>query len=629
MLKNFFLLFFLINWSCFAEESFFSTQKGVVEFYKKEQGKITPFLDELVNTVEARKEHKLALLYMKADRLDLAIEHLHKSISYDPHYAPAYLTLGDVYLSRKEYQLSYKNYLKVLEHKPCDTATLKGLAEIAYVWKDQSKTEKQALEIYHILNQCPPETADYLFYEGQLLARTGKWDEGIKVLQRCLAIHPEYFDAAVQIANIYTRQKKWDQAEEIYRRYPDNTGAREGLIRISLRKGDYRQAEKESLKILASYPDDMDVRKDLVVALTSRLNYREAKRQYQILLNKYPNDEHLWNNQFDVKSHTNIGVLAEADYVDAKENDPSIKQPVVKDYYFNSGIIVKIPVTNRWRLDAKGILYHQRENDIYPPTGINYNMYLSGAQLTSHYFFYKDWRWDLVAREYEAWGSGQMNFPFQKLSRFEPGTSFVYNSDLQLASLGGHYESFVIKNFAQGISQLLKTSILDGVYGLKPDIYLHPKVEIGATEVFIYDNIHNRRHGQTALLTCGIPFIDKYFRGLYFFELASFRKLSPNYFSYKQQTRHTLGLRFHIEIIERIDFELQYDHRNQMSHNLIQPIGDFIYVAGSQFIVANRVGSILSYRFKDKMRFEAAGHYYRDTLPYRDWNLKGSFLWQF
>ena len=115
----------------------------------------------------------------------------------------------------------------------------------------------------------------------------------------------------------------------------------------------------------------------------------------------------------------------------------------------------------------------------------------------------------------------------------------------------------------------------------------------------------------------------------YFFEHGHFKALSQNYYSYKQQIRNTIGIRYRYDYCDRAYGEFIYEHRWQNTHNLFQPIGSFIFTANRQMLLCNKYILNLAYRLKDKWLFEATGHYYRDTLPYREWKVGGTISYQF
>ena len=133
----------------------------------------------------------------------------------------------------------------------------------------------------------------------------------------------------------------------------------------------------------------------------------------------------------------------------------------------------------------------------------------------------------------------------------------------------------------------------------------------------------------TSTLSLPFPRFWKYWTLLYHFEHGHFDKLNPNYYSFNHQLRNTLGIRFRFDFSRMVYWETTYEHRWQTTYQLFQPIGNFIFVANKQYLIANRVTSKIGAQYKDRLKFEIEGHYFYETLPYRDWNLNGSLVWQF
>ena len=585
---------------------------------------------EFPNPQTASDWYEWAQIQIHEGKIDDSKKSLNQALLLDPKFAPARAQLGFVELWQNHLQEAYQSFSEVLEASTCDPKTLQGLEIVGLTWTNQEGRQKESLEIFEMLNTCKPHNPDILYYLGRHLARDGQWEKAKEALKECLSLEPRYGDADVQLGSIYLWENKLNQAEAIFVRYPDNSDAEQGLARVYRKKGEEKKAQETYRRILAKNPKDFEAKKELARSLAADMNYTEADAAYAGFVGDDPNTEQHWIEWFDVKSHTKPAIYLEAFYTDAKENDPTLKVPVVKDYYFLSTVNFLIPIFNKWRLDLKQIYYHQRENDIFPPLGVNYTVFFAGGQVTSRYFFKKDWKWDVAARSFQAWGNNQnVEYPFQKTTRFEPGTTLFYNSERQLFVLDAHVESLIIKNFAILQSQLLRTDFITAAYGYKLPVALHPEAEAWVSHIFIHDSLNNWENTEVAIARCGVPYISKYFTALYRFEHNHFDKVTPNYYSFKQQLRNVLGIRLHVDFYSRAYFEAIYEHRWETTYNLIQPIGNFLNIAAKQYLIANRITSKLNYRCKDKFRLELEGHYFYTTLIYRDWNINGSLLWQF
>ncbi len=572
-----------------------------------------------------RDWYELSLLYIRAEKLEEAKDCLSQAVSLRPKLYKAYIQLGFIYFWENNLSEAYVFFFRAMQESPCEKSALYGLEKIANSWSKHKKTQSQAIDLYRELIQCQPDNSDYFYYIGRVLAYAHRWDEAKEVLEESIRLSSHNLDAEMELARIYIWEKNWVAAEEIYRRYPDNPEAEEGLAKIAIYKNERVKACEIYSKILEKKPDDFEIRRQLAKLQVADQRYKKAKEQYRELLKVHPGNGELWKEAFDVKAHTNPAMLMESTYTDAKENDPTLGVPVVKDYYFFSAIHFFIPIFDRWRLDAKGIYYHQRENNILNPS-VNYSAFLSGGQLVSHYYFSPDSRWDVIVRGFKAWGIQQSLFPFINTIRFEPGTNLIYNKGVNRLFLDVHVESFIIKNFAIQRSEILRKTYIEGAYDYnRSDVYLRPQFGGGLHEVFYKD--HNRKDVQ--FVRAQSDFFVRWLTLNYVFTHSHFKFLTSNYFSYKGQILHTLGVKLHTDIHSRVHFEVLWEHKWQSTKDLIEPIGNFIFVASEQYIIGNLISSRLQYLYKDTLKLEIGGHYDRTTLIYRDWNLHGSILWQF
>jgi tetratricopeptide (TPR) repeat protein len=531
----------------------------------------------------ADEEYELGLLYILAGNLALAKGHIERAIQLKPNFEEAQIQMGFILIWQNQLNQAKQFFQKVLVKHPCDKKALLGLGKIAI-----KSSDKQAIELFQQLYSCDSKNTDALFTLGQLYKKTKQYEKAKEAYLALLKIHPNDLDAEMGLAQVYQQTKNYSALKDLSEKYPSN----------------------------------VDIQYMYARSLLKSEKYNEASEVY----NRLPPNRQIWTEQWDVKSRSRVSTSVEANYTDAKESDPTLHVPVVKDYYFYGALNVFLPIFDAWRIDLKPFVYHQRENDILPPTSVNYNIYESGAQLISHYYFAQNWRWDLTLRGFDSFGSGQMNYPFQKTNRFEPGTSVVLNSE-QFLLIDAHVESFIIKNFEKLESQLLRTDYAQAAYGYRPDIFLHPKGEANATWVYFHDSLHNMKNKQSLLGQ-----MDLYFPWLttfYLFEHSGFKYLNPNYYSYKRQIRNTIELRLHQTLSNGLYMELFWDHTWELTHNLFLPIGNFIYVAPQLYLIWNTLTAQVGYKYKDKLKFELGGHYLHNTLPYTDWNLRGSIIWQF
>jgi|GEM_PF-1607991 len=572
--------------------------------------------------------YTLAQIYIQRGHLEKAQEALAKVLPGSLDYEHAQVQQGFIFLWQKQFDRAFPIFSALLHSKSCNKTALLGLYTIANTWSLDAKKRSQALLLYETLLHCDPNNPDYLFYYGKALSWTKDTKKAKTTLLHCLQLAPEYTDAALILAALYRREGELTQAQEIYERYPDNATARAGLAQIAASQGHSAKAHEHFTAAMHQNPNH-DTRLAYARFLMSENLFSDAQTPYEYLLNDDPYNDILWRDMYEAKTHTDVSLLLETDYVEGQEHDPDIQQPVVKEYYFNQKVHLMLPLRDSWLLDVRGIFSHQKENDIYIPIGTNFNVLLAGGQVTSSLLFAKYWRWDVILREFGAWGSGTMFYPFQNTHRFEPGTTLRYTSNAHSLLLDAHIESFVIKNYDLFVSQLLKLSYIDAGYTYHPEHYLHPSINAWVARVFYNDNLHNIRNTQDLSVESGLPKFEKFLSLGYFFEHSTFKQLNINYYSFKRQTRNTLRVKLHTNPNSHAYFEIFYDRTWQKTHDLFQPIGDFVFIAPYQLIIENKLWANYSYRLKDKARIEFGGYYYRDTLPSWYYNLKGAISWRF
>jgi hypothetical protein len=484
-----------------------------------------------------------------------------------------------------------------------------------------------AFETFRDLYTFFPKNADYLFYAGEIAGWLQNWEESESLLDKCLKLNAVYVDAAVQLGYVYLHTKRWDKAEEIFAKHSHYVTAKEGLAKCALWRGDYPLAEARYRELLQDPKCSEEARVCLARALAAQQKYSEAVAQYTLVTQPDFQGTLLAPERADVASHMRIHASSYIDYMQFKESDPQLKAPVAQDYGLTSSLALFFPIGNLWQLEVRETFYHEKEKNIHPPVGTNFNALLAEEGLTSRYCFSKNWRWDLYAQAISGWRDGSMRYPFKQKTLFEPGTTLLYKTAKQNFFLDAFYDTQLIKNFAKKISQLLLFATLQGNYGYRFPIRYHPELEGNISWSFFHDSLHNTQNRQDLWVRTGIPYL-KSFTAIYHFEHASFAHLSPNYYSYKNKWFQGLGVRFSHSLFCHGYFDLFYEHTWDWTFHLLEPIGTFLVVANKQYLTGNKVYSALGY-VKNRYRLELSGHYFRNTLPYADWNVRGTFQWQF
>ncbi len=584
-----------------------------------------------LTTNDAEYWYELALLYIQISNYDNASNALLKAENLDPDFLEATIQQGYLHLWRENWVTAYSYLNNVSKSNKCARIINPGLEKLAHQWEIDDSTRHKSLAIYEYLIECMPKNCDYLLYHGRLLNWMKQEALAEAVLLKALKECPEYFDVALILASIYKKQERRREAIQLLEQFSDKKEAQVLLGGLALYCKRYCAAQKYFQSALQQDEDDDVARRGLARSLYNQLRYAASKQQFRYLICKEPCEDSLFSEySYYVKPHTNWAIVPEFKYTNAKESDPDLKAPVVRTLYVSSNLTLHTPVCDRWALDWRGMFFRQREKDIYPPTGINYNVYMTGGQVASHVYLSQNLRWDLTGKVIQAWGEGDMNFPFDERTSFEPASYIVYDSDRELFVLGGNYESFIIKNYAHDRSELQRFAYSEVRYGRRfLKMWLEPEIHGWTAFSFYRDYLNNIRNLQALWVRTKLPFCGKAFSIFYLAEHSGFKKLNPYYYSYERQWLNTIGVNYSKKICSRGYLELMYEQRWRSTRNLFLPVGDTIFVARRLFVRAYRPSIRLGYRFRDKVLVEIGAHYYKDTFPYRDYSLHVNILWYF
>ncbi|MCH9613078.1 MAG: hypothetical protein S4CHLAM102_15820 [Chlamydiia bacterium] len=451
-----------------------------------------------------------------------------------------------------------------------------------------------------------------------------------KYLELAIECDPDNQTAEMALANIYLWRKDFCCATAIYSKYEGYYLADYGLARTALFAQDYPLAKKRFSALIEKYPDSVEVRRGYGRTLANMRDFEPAKKEFKSLLKRDKYDWAAWRDLYYAKDQIDPSVSIYSTYTMAKENDPDLKAPTVKNYYSTTKASLRFAVTDHWNWDLTGTYGYQKENDIYPPTGPNYDIHLGSFRAVSHFYFQDYFRWDLFAMALDGWGVGSNNaFPFEDQFYVLPGSSIVYQDGQQSFAANMNYETFIIKNFVTRFSQFLQTKKMALFYGYRFDNALSPKIEIWAEKTFIDDPLSNRRDAGSIWLQSGVPHFEDWMRLMLEIDYRSFAHITVNYYTYRRQIEKIFTVWLFHQWDNGVYMEFRWETGWKTSHRILQQIGRFLFFQNLQELTSNKFRFDMQKRVNDDFVLELGGHFFRDTLPYRDWNLHGSLKWQF
>lgn len=539
------------------------------------------------------------------------------------------LIASSVLSAQENYQEKVKSYKESLAIDPCNAQALIGLNELLDPLKRDPKYANLLLQVTDLLLECYPNEPDYLFFNAKAHYLLNQKKEAEIKLLTCLDYAPNYIDAALLLASIYQLEGKYDEGIKLLKKFPSSGTIFEKLGDLNLMKEDYDEAANYYKKLLRLDPKNPKFIKKYANALKMQKHYAEAEDVLDAYLQDQP-DKELERLQMEVEEFSNPSFNYQMNYTQSKENDPGIQKPVVRNYYVDQSLNFYVPIFDHLSSATKIMFDLQQEIDIYPPTGSNYNVSIYGLQEKIKWDFFREWYLNFVVRGLYADNLGDNFYPFQNTFRFEPGITLVYQGSKQFFYADAHIESFIIKNFAIQKSQLLRQDFLDFGYGVSFPFYIKPEIEAGFAKIFYHDSIDNKEQVESISCNFKRKLENKGSLNLAVrFDHSSFDQLTPNYFSYKNQYLTTLKFNFFANLGFKTIFEGGYEHAWQVTSNLLQPIGNFIFVAKRQSLLTNKVYGKLQANLIKTLFFELYGHYFETNLPYREYKAALNLRYQF
>ncbi|WP_046244870.1 tetratricopeptide repeat protein [Hymenobacter terrenus] len=212
------------------------------------------------NPSYAQAYYKKGVLNVRSRNYNAARESLNKAIELDPSYAPAYRELADMYYYAGQYELALSTFQKYQDLAEKSPATDAQYASFLYLTK---KYPEALTEVNKVLQSDPNnltmirlrpyllyETGDFAAaatamdaymkavpadkiipedysYQGRILARAGRADEGITVLNKAIATTTEPAKKAElqdALATAYTSKKDYRSAIGVYKAKLANGG---------------------------------------------------------------------------------------------------------------------------------------------------------------------------------------------------------------------------------------------------------------------------------------------------------------------------------------------------------------------------------------------------------------------
>ncbi|GAB4187283.1 MAG: hypothetical protein Tsb0015_05800 [Simkaniaceae bacterium] len=569
-------------------------------------------------------------LYQNATRYTRdIIGQLQDVFPYQAEYVTSQNRLGFYYLLHGMADMANFHFRRAYIAGGCLKETLLGLEETAKLWLAE-KNYKNAILLYRMLACCKPEDKNYLFLLGRALGLAGRYREAISVLQEAIKQNPYDFDLEVQLGLTYYWQKNYRRARQILERYPEITYARENLGKVELAAENYLKAEKHFRFVLQRKPNNSEARIGLARSLRKQWLYKASKKQYLEEVERHPDDELAWYELYQVKKHTNGSGKLNSSFTMAKEDDPDLNVPVVKTIYLNNSFEAIFPLWPKGGISLEPFLNYQIEKNLIRKQFPNYNVLLPGATLDVFFDINKYFSGDAFFRIKGGRNSGENFFPFDSTTKLEPGSSLSFRKDGHYAKVNGYFASFIIKNFARGLSQLQGIKIWDVSYSYQIDkFYLEPTLGWQFRKIYYEDSLNNREWERNYWVQFQSPIWPEYFSLTFNHEIGAFKKLSPNYNSFRHRRKNILKVQYHREWDFMTFVDIVYERGWKTTEDEVTVLGFTDAFSQIRKVMSHEIRGRIARRIWDRAEISLEGKFYRDTFPYREGKIKGSLEWRF
>ncbi len=188
------------------------------------------------NPEDAVAHINLAWLYLQAEKVDAAEEHMHQAVELRPTEEWLYMDVGRYLIETGRPELAAEAYIIGLQVLPASEPLRIGLIEL--FWQEQLLEKHPAkAEMYaRQLIEAAPEDPLFHLFLAQALVRNDKMDEGREELDSVLERHPDMAEAHFVNGIWFRKNHQFIQARREFRLALELAGDRDWLQRAIQRE---------------------------------------------------------------------------------------------------------------------------------------------------------------------------------------------------------------------------------------------------------------------------------------------------------------------------------------------------------------------------------------------------------
>lgn len=233
----------------------------------------------------------LALAYSLLNRDAEAIPEYKKVLELKPGLYQAELNLGIILLRQKKAADAVPYLESAAKKKP---AVYRPVFFAADALREAGQPDK-AEPYYKSALEIDPKSAVAELGLARTLAKLNRVSEAEPHFRKAAELDPTFRDALLELGSIYEGEKKNAEAEEIYKQFPDNPGAKERLGELLLESGQAASAIPELEDAVQKSPTPAN-RYALATAYVQNKQFDKAAPLFQQALQAEPNNLELRMN---------------------------------------------------------------------------------------------------------------------------------------------------------------------------------------------------------------------------------------------------------------------------------------------------------------------------------------------
>jgi type IV pilus assembly protein PilF len=199
---------------------------------------------------------QLGISYMHQNELAVAKEKLDRAVKQDPNYAPAHSARAMLYDRLGNAEVADNEFRTALRLSPHDPDMINNYA--VYLCQN-GRTDEGVKKFQEAATNPLYRTPEAAFTNAGVCLRAAKRDEEARALfVKALQTHPNYGEAAYQLANLQFQHKELTQARALIDAFLANFPQTADLlllgVRVARAQGDQPAAQKFARKLQLDFP---------------------------------------------------------------------------------------------------------------------------------------------------------------------------------------------------------------------------------------------------------------------------------------------------------------------------------------------------------------------------------------